>query len=187
MSPATCGTGDEIIVDGNAGVVIVDPDAKTSSRYLRMSKQWHKREAFVYAQLPGGGDHGRQARSGIKANIEVPEETEGALAHGADGIGLYRSEFLYLQPGGFPSKQVQYEAYSRVLDAMGGGPVTIRTLDLGGDKMMPDLPRSTARRTRSSAGAPYAFAWPRGGRLFKFSCVPCCAPRPTAISASCFR
>ena len=133
-------TGDEIIIDGNAGVVIVDPDAETRSRYLRLSKEWHKRRAklLVLNKLSAETRDGKLIR--LKANIEVPEETEGALAHGADGIGLYRSEFLFLKPGDFPSEQVQYEAYSRVIDAMRGGPVTIRTLDLGGDKILPDLP-----------------------------------------------
>ncbi len=132
--------GEEIIVDGNAGVVIVDPDAKTRDHYLRLSKEWHKRWArlLVLNKLPAETRDGKLIR--LKANIEVPEETEVALAHGADGIGLYRSEFLFLKPGDFPSEQVQYEAYSGVIDAMKGAPVTIRTLDLGGDKILPDLP-----------------------------------------------
>jgi phosphoenolpyruvate-protein phosphotransferase (PTS system enzyme I) len=75
----------------------------------------------------------------VKANIEVPEETESVLRHGAEGIGLFRSEFLFLQPGRAPSEQAQYEAYRTVLEVMGTKPVTIRTLDVGGDKVVPDL------------------------------------------------
>ncbi len=133
-------SGEEIIVDGNAGTVIVDPDARTRDRYLRLSREWRKRWAHLLAlnKLPAETRDGKLIR--LKANIEVPEETEAALAHGADGIGLYRSEFLFLKPGDFPSEQAQYEAYSRVIDAMKGAPVTIRTLDLGGDKILPDLP-----------------------------------------------
>jgi hypothetical protein len=75
----------------------------------------------------------------LKGNIEVPEEVDSLRAHGAEGIGLYRSEFLFLNPGRLPSEESQYDAYSRVLMAMGGKSVTIRTLDLGGDKIIPDL------------------------------------------------
>jgi phosphotransferase system enzyme I (PtsI) len=73
----------------------------------------------------------------IEANIETPDEVGSVLAHGADGIGLYRSEFLFIQPGRFPSEEEQCRAYTAVLKAMGERSVTIRTLDLGGDKVMP--------------------------------------------------
>ncbi|HAK44693.1 MAG TPA: phosphoenolpyruvate--protein phosphotransferase, partial [Spirochaeta sp.] len=75
----------------------------------------------------------------LKANIEIPEETESVLSHGADGVGLYRSEFFFLQPGKLASEEEQYEAYSQVLSSMGNKPVTIRTIDLGGDKMLPGV------------------------------------------------
>ena len=75
----------------------------------------------------------------LKANIEVPEETEAALRYGAAGVGLFRSEFLFLQPGRAPSEEAQYLSYRRVLEAMGSRPVTIRTLDVGGDKVVPEL------------------------------------------------
>jgi phosphotransferase system enzyme I (PtsI) len=75
----------------------------------------------------------------IKANIEVPEETESALRHGASGVGLFRSEFLFLQAGPPPTEESQFAAYRQVLEAMGDKPVTIRTLDVGGDKIMPTL------------------------------------------------
>jgi phosphotransferase system enzyme I (PtsI) len=67
----------------------------------------------------------------------MPDEVDAVLAHGADGIGLFRSEFLFLQPGRFPSEDEQVQAYVAVLRAMGERPVTIRTLDLGGDKIAP--------------------------------------------------
>jgi phosphotransferase system enzyme I (PtsI) len=69
----------------------------------------------------------------------VPEETDAVLRHGAAGVGLFRSEFLFLQPGRPPSEETQYTAYRRVLEAMGRRPVTIRTLDVGGDKVVPEL------------------------------------------------
>lgn len=132
--------GEEIIVDGIDGVVIVDPEARTRDRYQKLSKEWRRRWARLLSlnKLAAETRDGRLIR--LQANIEVPEEAEAALAHGADGIGLYRSEFLFLKPGEFPSEEQQYLAYSRVVDAMKGAPVTIRTLDLGGDKMLPDFP-----------------------------------------------
>jgi len=75
----------------------------------------------------------------LKANIEVPEEVKSVLIHGADGIGLYRSEFLFIQPLKFPSEDEQYEAYKSVLEAMNNKPVIIRTFDFGGDKIIPGL------------------------------------------------
>jgi phosphotransferase system enzyme I (PtsI) len=71
----------------------------------------------------------------LKGNIEVVEEVDGVLSHGADGIGLFRSEFLFMRPDGLPSEDEQLAAYRRVLEAMNGEPVTIRTLDVGGDKV----------------------------------------------------
>ena len=88
-------------------------------------------------ELPAETDDGKLIHLG--ANIEVPEEVDAISAHGGDGIGLYRSEFLFLKPGRLPTEDEQYEAYSSVIDAVAGKPVTIRTLDVGGDKVVPEL------------------------------------------------
>jgi phosphoenolpyruvate-protein phosphotransferase (PTS system enzyme I) len=131
--------GDEIIIDGNAGVVIVQPDAKTRRKYQSTSKEWQRHEVSLLtlnALRPETRD-GKLIE--LQANIEVPEEAQSVLSHGADGIGLYRSEFLFLKPGAPPTEETQFEAYRGVLEALGGKPVTIRTLDLGGDKVMPDF------------------------------------------------
>jgi phosphotransferase system enzyme I (PtsI) len=132
-------TGTEIIVDGNDGVVIVEPDSETKERYLSCSREWRQREVSLLTlnTLPAETRDGKLVE--LNANIEVPEETETVMTHGADGIGLYRSEFLFLQPEGPPTEEVQYDAYSRVIRALRGKPVTIRTLDLGGDKIMPAM------------------------------------------------
>ncbi len=132
-------TGSAIIVDGNSGDIRVDPDAATLERYERVRARMAERDmdlASIMA-LPAVTTDGTEAL--IKANIEVPEETDSVLRHGASGIGLFRSEFLFLQPGRAPSEESQYNAYRKVLEAMGTRPVTIRTLDVGGDKMVPDL------------------------------------------------
>lgn len=129
-------TGDEIIVDGNTGQVIVKPDAVTRKRYESSLKAYHEREIELLTlnDLPAESKDGKLIK--LMANIEVPEETESAISHGADGIGLYRSEFLFLKPDGLPSEEEQFQAYSRVLKSMGQKSVTIRTLDLGGDKRL---------------------------------------------------
>ncbi len=129
-------TGDEIIVDGNTGHVIVKPDAATKKQYQSTLRAYHEREIELLTlnDLPAESKDGKLIK--LMANIEVPEETESAVAHGADGIGLYRSEFLFLRADGLPSEEEQYEAYSRVLKAMGQKSVTLRTLDLGGDKRL---------------------------------------------------
>jgi phosphotransferase system enzyme I (PtsI) len=130
--------GDEIIVDGAAGLVILNPDGPTRERYerARLSFRAHGQDLMVLSALPAVTLDGKHVF--LTGNIEVPEEVDSLRIHGAEGIGLYRSEFLFLRPGILPSEEVQYNAYSRVLKAMQGRPVTIRTLDLGGDKLIPD-------------------------------------------------
>jgi phosphotransferase system enzyme I (PtsI) len=133
-------SGDRLIIDGNSGSVILKPDRKTLQIYEKKIRDWQRREVELLTlnELPAETRDGKKIY--LCANIEVPEETESALAHGSEGIGLYRSEFLFLQPGGFSSEDTQYAAYSRVLEAMSDkGNVTIRTLDVGGDKVIPGV------------------------------------------------
>ena len=132
-------SGDEIIVDGNRGTVIINPDEATRDHYDERRRVWEHKYILLKEQrdLPAETLDGK--RLSIEANIEIPEEAEGVLTHGADGIGLFRSEFLFIQPNRFPSEEEQLAAYTSVLVALGGRSVTIRTLDLGGDKVMPGL------------------------------------------------
>ncbi len=131
--------GDELIVDGNTGKVILKPDSKTRAAYVTTKKQWqqHEQELLQLNKLESETRDGKLIH--LKANIEIPEEVESAIKHGADGIGLFRSEFLYIQPNLFPSEEEQYRAYRYVLEKMGDKAVTIRTLDLGGDKAIPGM------------------------------------------------
>ena len=131
--------GTRIVVDGSSGRVFVDPDDATLDRYRRLRQRMRKDTADLLTDrdLPAQTTDGR--RVALKANIEIPEEAEHVLANGAEGIGLYRSEFLFLSSGYAADEDGQYEAYRRVLEALPGKPVTIRTLDVGGDKIIPDL------------------------------------------------
>jgi phosphotransferase system enzyme I (PtsI) len=130
---------ERIIVDGNHGVVIVDPDGPTLTQYESEIERWRAHEL----QLMRLNDLPAETRDGklilLKANIEVPEEVEVVRSHGADGIGLYRSEFLFMSPGRLPSEDEQVHAYRHVLQAIPDLPVTIRTLDVGGDKIVAHL------------------------------------------------
>ncbi|MCX7788253.1 MAG: phosphoenolpyruvate--protein phosphotransferase [Spirochaetes bacterium] len=132
-------TGDEILIDGNRGIVILKPDEATKTYYMKTLEARTKKEVELLSlnELPAETKDGKLIC--LMGNIEVPEEVEALKGHGAEGVGLYRSEFLFLNPGRLPSEQMQYEAYRRVLEAMEGKTVTIRTLDLGGDKIIPDL------------------------------------------------
>lgn len=131
--------GDWMIIDGDQGVVLVNPEPAVLHAYR--AKQARHRELQDRLKslnsLPAQTLDGR--RIGLNANIEIPDEVESVLAHGGEGIGLYRSEFLFIEHGVGVSEEIQFDAYRRVLDGMGGRPVTIRTLDLGGDKLVPDL------------------------------------------------
>lgn len=129
--------GDMVIVDGSSGTVIIRPDARTLREYQQKQKEWRRREVRLmkYSNLPAETSDGKLIF--LKANIEIPEEVDSVLAHGADGIGLYRSEFLFLQSGALPDEERQYQVYSQVLESLSGQTVTIRTIDIGGDKLFP--------------------------------------------------
>jgi phosphotransferase system enzyme I (PtsI) len=128
---------DEIILDGNSGTVIVNPDRTTKVTYEKHRKEWRKYTSqFDTLNTLDATSHDGE-RIYLYGNIEVPEEVKSVITHGADGIGLYRSEFLFIQPSRFQSEQEQFDAYSQVLGAMNGKSVTIRTVDFGGTKMIP--------------------------------------------------
>jgi phosphotransferase system enzyme I (PtsI) len=132
-------SGDTLVVDGGAGKVFVNPDREAIEKVKKIAKQDQKlvAEYLAMRDLPAETKDG--FRIMLKANIEIPEEAEHAVKFGAEGIGLYRSEFLFIIPGKSAEEEVQFEAYSRVLKAMDGRPVTIRTVDIGGDKILKDF------------------------------------------------
>lgn len=131
--------GELIVIDGNKGLVILDPDQATVDFYSALQKTRQKREVQLLQlnELPAETRDGKLIQ--LNANIEIPEEVEAVIAHGADGVGLFRSEFLFLRNNALPDEAEQFEAYSRVLKAMGNKPVTIRTLDIGGDKLLKNM------------------------------------------------
>ena len=131
--------GDEIIVDGNLGEVSVRPSSASANRMRARYDRWveHEQELHELASLPSVTKDGHTVK--LKANIETVDEVDVVLDHGSDGIGLFRSEFLFLKQGG-ASEDEQFEAYKEVLERVKDtGPVTIRTIDVGGDKIIPGM------------------------------------------------
>ena len=142
--PAVVGTGsflsdvsggETVILDGDRGLVILDPDEETIAQYRHEAEE-QRRLAVKLAQLsdlPAEMLDG--TRIELSGNIEFPYEVEQLQRHGSDGIGLYRTEFLYLGSETEPTEDDHYEAYALVVQAAGDQPVIIRTLDLGADKV----------------------------------------------------
>ena len=130
---------DILVVDGSNGEVLVNPDKENLAAYQKASAKYQKKliEYSRLKDLPAETKDG--CRVMLKANIELPEEAETVVSSGAEGIGLYRSEFLFLSPGRPMDEERQFEAYRRVLKTMGNLAVTIRTVDIGGDKILPDF------------------------------------------------
>ncbi|XOQ47333.1 MAG: Phosphoenolpyruvate-protein phosphotransferase [Eubacteriales bacterium] len=131
--------GAEIIVDGNTGDVILEPDEATRTDYRAKQEEFikHQQELKLLKGTKAITKNGVEME--INANIGHPEDVDLALENDADGIGLFRSEFLYMESNQFPSEEEQFIAYKTVLERMGGKRVIIRTLDLGADKQVPYL------------------------------------------------
>jgi phosphoenolpyruvate-protein phosphotransferase (PTS system enzyme I) len=133
---AAVGEGDLVIVDADAGRVLVKPEPEDLERY----RQRLKEQTEHRVQLRRLKGKIARTRDGVAiellANIEMPEDARDALEAGADGIGLFRSEFLFMNRAELPTEDEQYDAYARVARAMKGKPVVIRTLDIGADKVL---------------------------------------------------
>ncbi len=132
-------TGDLLIIDGSMGVVIIDPDNDTLNSYWEAEKKLKgiTEKFLVVKDLPAVTADGKNVY--ISANIELPEEIPSIRLHGGMGIGLYRTEFFYMNRKDLPSEEEHYQAYKYVAEEMKPYEVIIRTLDLGGDKFLSQL------------------------------------------------
>jgi phosphotransferase system enzyme I (PtsI) len=130
-------TDQYVLLDGSAGLVIVDPTKETLKRYSELEA----RRVRVAAGLKELRETKSTTRDGrhivLSANIELQEDVDAVATHGAEGIGLYRTEFLYLNRDTLPSEEEQYEVYRKVAETVRPDPLIIRTFDLGGDKLAP--------------------------------------------------
>lgn len=135
-------TNDYIIIDGSAGVVIVHPDPEVSKRYEDKKQLYEEAQDDLldYAKLPAVTKDGYSVEIG--GNIEFIEEIPSAIAHGADGIGLYRTEFIYINRKQLPDEEDHLANYRSVVGVEGLSWSTIRTFDLGGDKFYPNAKTS---------------------------------------------
>jgi phosphotransferase system enzyme I (PtsI) len=134
--------GTEMIIDGSTGECILDPEEATKQKYAAKleAEQVELEQLKAYSDCPAVTKDGFSIE--VAANIGTPQEAEGLVDKGAEAVGLYRTEFLFMSESKMPSEEVQYEAYRQAVEAMKGRPVVIRTLDIGGDKELPylDLP-----------------------------------------------
>lgn len=149
--PAVVGLGDvvarladgqTVVVDGNQGLVVVDPDDATLARYRQRAErhQRYVRELQKIRDFPAETRDGHAIR--LMGNIEIPGEVSAVIRAGGDGIGLFRTEFL-VEPGRpLPTEDEHYAVYVGALQKLGGRPLTIRTFDFGADKALPDGERS---------------------------------------------
>ena len=130
--------GDRVIIDGNRGDVIVRPDEETIKEYQLIEKDFHVFEEKLTSELkdlPAVTLDGREIT--ILGNIEFPRDISPNLNQGAAGIGLYRTEFLFLGSNESPTEEEHFKAYSQAVQELGDKPLIIRTVDLGGDKFFP--------------------------------------------------
>jgi phosphotransferase system enzyme I (PtsI) len=131
--------GVPLIVDGTSGTLILNPSAATYREYREKQKAFELQEH----ELLGFRDLKAETRDGhrihLRCNIETPQDLDGALSQAAEGVGLLRSEFLFMGRETSPDEDEQYQAYTEVITSMAPEPVTIRTLDVGGDKFVPEI------------------------------------------------
>lgn len=128
--------GELMIVDGSEGVVIVNPDPEVLAEYQLKQNQWQLAQQKLQRIKTTKAVTVDGVAIDLLANIEVPDDVVAAKASGAVGVGLYRTEFLFMNRAEMPDEQEQFEAYKHVAEAMKGHPVTIRTLDIGADKQL---------------------------------------------------
>ncbi|MBN3524922.1 phosphoenolpyruvate--protein phosphotransferase [Paenibacillus apiarius] len=133
-------TGDMIMLDGSSGIILINPDEDTLNLYREKKQKFENRreEMKRYKDKPSVTADGHEVE--LVANIGNPQDALGARNNGAEGVGLYRTEFLYMGRDNFPSEEEQYHSYVTVSETLGSDkPVVIRTLDIGGDKELPYL------------------------------------------------
>ncbi len=137
-------TDEFAVLDGDAGELVIDPDAKALTGYRRRQRDEARERSALRALREVPAVTLDDTTVSLQANIERPEDLRAARDAGASGVGMYRTEFLFLNRGSIPDEDEQYAAYARVVDGMRGRPVIIRTLDLGADKLPTGRPETGA-------------------------------------------
>lgn len=127
--------GDLLVIDGFDGILTINPDSRTLDYYHQLQNKYISKQAELSLQRDLNSETISGRKIDVRANIELPEELDAIVELGCDGIGLFRTEFLYLNRDKLPSEEEQTEIYRDLLSKMAPQPVTIRTFDLGGDKL----------------------------------------------------
>ncbi len=135
-------TGDTLILDGNCGTIIINPLESTLVKYRVDIEQWKKFEAQLLTLTGYPAETLDHHKIELMANIDMPDEAQSALNYGAEGVGLFRTEYFFIAHEQLPTEDEQFRVYRAVVEAMKGKPVTIRVLDIGGDKIAGYLHRS---------------------------------------------
>lgn len=133
---STLRTGDEIVVDGFEGLVVIHPSEERLFRYGKLAEERRQRDKLYATAVPEPGVTTDGEKLLLMANVEGAHEMDAVKSMHADGIGLFRTEGIFLRHHGYPPESVQYEEYKAVAEASDGQPVIIRTLDIGGDKTL---------------------------------------------------
>ena len=133
-------TGDTVIVDGITGDVIINPSEEVLAEYKAKKEKFQAEQEELKKLIDVKTTTKSGRRIEVCGNIGKPEDVEGVIANGGDGVGLFRTEFLYMDRESAPTEEEQFESYKHVLERMEGKQVVIRTLDIGGDKTLPYLP-----------------------------------------------
>ena len=132
--------GDLIIIDGLSGDVFLNPSEDVVAEYRAKAEEFAAQQA-EWEKLKDADTFTKDGHQvELAANIGTPKDLEGVIHNGAEGVGLYRTEFLYMDSHDMPTEEDQFEAYKAVLEGMNGKPVVVRTMDIGGDKELPYLP-----------------------------------------------
>lgn len=131
-------SGDQILLDGHEGVIVINPTEERLYKYGKLANERRKLDAIYHTAISQPSETKDGAPIHLMANIEGTQDMELALAMNADGVGLFRTEGIFLRHHGYPPEDVQYEEYVAVTKAAGKNPVIIRTLDVGGDKTIGD-------------------------------------------------
>ena len=145
-------SGDPLIVDGSNGLVFVNPTAKRVAAYKRRLEDL-AREARALTRLRNVPAATRDGETvSLQANLELPREVGQAVSAGAEGVGLLRTEFLYMNRDDLPSENEQFEALMEIVEGMAGRPITVRTLDVGGEKLASSFGAEVAESTNPALG-----------------------------------
>ena len=132
--------GDTIIVDGNTGEIIIDPSDDEIKQYEAEAAKFAAEQAEWKSLKDAKTVSADGKHFDIAANVGTPDDLDGVLDNGGEAIGLFRSEFLYMNSSELPTEDEQFEAYKKVAEGMNGKQVVVRTMDIGGDKHLPYLP-----------------------------------------------